>query len=261
MRIYDTITEKSFSVSNNSQDRVLYGFRKKCVAIDRIIDQDRQDHQDHQLYFLTLTLNRLNEDKISGDLNKILCFIRYRFNQANAPFYYVWVLEFQKKRYLKYGVEVPHWHIAILTIQGALPDVQFNADRFPHYKVLKEGSIITARELFKFWGYGQVFCEKAFSSNLYGYLSKYIEKEIYLRGDQEGGTRKRSLRQFGSSNFRYYIYPKWAFDSVVNGSQIYADMLLSKKGSILDIIGLDERGCLIEEVKIRSPYVALHYPF
>ena len=257
MRIYDTITGRVFPVSDNKADRVLYGFRKKCIAIDRI----REVSPGLELYLLTLTLNRLNEDRLSGDLDKFLGFVRHRLARVDAYFKYVWVLEYQKKRYLKTGVLVPHWHIAILTIQGALPDVQFNADRFPHYKVLKEGSIITARELFKFWGYGQVFCEHAWSNNLYGYLSKYIEKEIYLRGDQEGGTRKRSLRQFGSSNFGYYGYPKWAFDSVINGSQIYADMLLLKKGSILDIMGLDKQGCLIERVKIRSPYISLHYPF
>jgi len=34
-----------------------------------------------------------------------------------------------------------------------------------------------------------------------------------------------------------------------------------KKGSILDIMGLDVQGRLIERVKIRSPYIALHYPY
>lgn len=260
MRIYDTITGRVFPVSDDKRSRVLYGFRKKCVAIDRI----REFYPSLELMFLTLTLNRLNEDRLSGDLNKFLSFARYRFNQVNAPFYYVWILEIQKKRYIKYLVKVPHWHISILTIQGALPDVQFikDASRYQHYKILKEGSIITARELFKFWGYGQVFCEKAFSSNLYGYLSKYLEKETLAGvGTERGVPCQGSLRQFGSSNFGYYGYQKWAFDSVINGSQIYADMLLLKKGSVLDIMGLDVQGRLIERVKIRSPYIRIHYPF
>jgi hypothetical protein len=257
VRIYDTITGRYFPVSDDKTDRVLYGFHKKCIAIDRI----REVKQGLQLFFLTLTLNRLNEHRLSGDLGKFLDFANRRFRRADAYFKYVWVLEYQKKRYLKTGVLVPHWHIAILTLQGALPDVQFNADRFPHYKVLKEGSIIRQSELFKFWGYGQVFCEKAFSNNLYGYLSKYFEKETLSSAATARASRKGSLRQFGSSNFGYYVYPKWAFDSVVNGSQIYADMLLLKKGSILDIMGLDKQGCLIERVKIRSPYVASHYPY
>jgi hypothetical protein len=259
MRIYDTITEKVFSISGDKLDRVLYGFRKKCIALDRLRDQDQD--KDLQLYFLTLTLNRLNEHRLNGDLHKFLDFASRRFKRVNAYFKYVWVLEFQKKRYLKTGVLVPHWHIAILTLRGGLPDVQFNANRFPHYKVLKEGSIIHQSELFKFWGYGQVFCERAFSSNLYGYLSKYFEKESLSSAATARASRKGSLRQFGSSNFDYYSYPKWAFDSVVNGSQIYSDMLVSKKGSILDIIGLDSQGCLIERVRIRSPYVVLHYPY
>jgi hypothetical protein len=257
MRFYDTITEKVFSVSGDRSDRVLYGFRKKCIAIDRI----REVKQGLELFFLTLTLNRLNEHRLNGDLHKFLDFASRRFKRSDAYFKYVWVLEYQRKRYLKTGVLVPHWHIAILTLQGALPDVQFNADRFPHYKVLKEGSIITVRELFKFWGYGQVFCEHAWSSNLYGYLSKYFEKETLSSAVTARASRKGSLRQFGSSNFGYYVYPKWAFDSVVNGSQIYADMLLLKKGSILDIMGLDMQGRLIERVKIRSPYIVSHYPY
>jgi hypothetical protein len=257
MRIYDTITGRAFPVSDDKIDRVLYGFRKKCIAIDRI----REVKQDLELFFLTLTLNRLNEYRVSGDLGKFLDFANRRFRRADAYFKYVWVLEHQRKRYLKTGVLVPHWHIAILTIQGALPDVQFNADRFPHYKVLKEGSIIRQSELFKFWGFGQVFCEHAWSSDLYGYLSKYMEKETLAKSTYGSAFRKGSHRQFGSSNFGYYGYPKWAFDSVVNGSQIYADMLLLKKGSILDIMGLDVQGRLIERVKICSPYIALHYPY
>jgi len=257
MRIYDTLTDKVFSVPGDRSDRVLYGFRKKCIAIDRI----REVKQGLELFFLTLTLNRLNEDKLSGDLNKFLNFVRNRLARADAYFKYVWVLEHQNKRYLKTGVLVPHWHIAILTLQGALPDVQFNADRFPHYKVLKEGSLIRQSELFKFWGFGQVFCEHAWSSNLYGYLSKYLEKETLTSAATARASRKGSFRQFGSSNFGYYGYPKWAFDSVINGSQIYADMLLLKKGSILDIMGLDVQGRLIERVKIRSPYIVLHYPY
>jgi hypothetical protein len=242
VKFENAFTGRVFGVKTDKISKSLYKFRVACRAIDRIYS----DVSGLQLYFLTLTLNGSNTNKLNKDLNKFIDFLRKRFDRAGLPFYYVWVVELQKKRYLKYGVKARHWHFVILCSKGALPNVRFDKLHYPHYKVLNEGSLIKQKDLFERWGYGQVFCKYAWSKDVQGYLEKYFKK---------GFKSEISLRRFGSSDFSYYAYPKWAYDSILNGSVVYSDMVLLKKGSTLEIIGLDSQGNQIESVKIRSPWV------
>jgi len=253
-RIYDTIFERAFNIPD---DKGLYRFKKGCNAIDRI----NAYVVGLQLYFLTLTLSSVSADKTNKDLNKFITFLRLRFRRAGLPFWYIWVPEFQFKRYKTYGVWVLHFHFVILCLKGALPNCYYDKVNYPHIKVKTDGSLITARELFKFWSYGIVLCKYAWSKSVYGYLSKYLLKE---RADKIGCTGFPVLtgsRGYGSSQFGYYAYPKWCYDAILNGSVIYAHMVVLKKGSILTIKGYDKGYELIEEVKIKSPYVRLFYPY
>lgn len=253
MKIENALTGRVFDIKTDVTSKSLYKFRTACRSIDRIIaikllDKSDIDCGGLQLYFLTLTLNGSNIDKLNADLNKFIDFLRKRFKRAGLPFYYVWVVELQKKRYLKTGVKARHWHFVILCSKGALPNVYFDKFHYPHYKVLNEGSLIKQKDLFKRWGYGQVFCKYAWSKDVRGYLEKYFNKNF---------DSDISLRRFGSSNFGYYAYPKWAFDSILNASVTYSDVVLLKKGSILDIVGLDSQGCSTESVRIRSPWIKI----
>jgi len=198
-----------------------------------------------QLYFLTLTLSDKSLKVCNKNLNKFIQFLRNRFNRSKLPFYYVWVVELQKKRYLKYGRLARHWHFTILAPVGSLPNVEFRQSKVPHYKIIKDGSIVKNSELIKRWGYGQVFCKYAWSRDVYNYLGKYLEKQ-----DKEALTSRR----FGSSNFKYYAYPNWAYDYCVVASKVYKDFIVDKIGSKLNIIGLDGSGGLVEKVKLNSPY-------
>jgi hypothetical protein len=244
VRLKNTLTGGVFDIKTDAVGKSLYKFRVACRSVNRI----NSIQSGLQLYFLTLTLNGFNFDKLNKDLNKFITFLNTRFHRAGLPFYYVWVVELQKKRYLKTGVKARHWHFVILCSKGALPNVHFDKFHYPHYRVLNEGSLIKQKDLFKRWGYGQVFCKYAWSKDVRGYLEKYFKKDF---------DGEISLRRFGSSNFGYYAYPKWAYDNILNASVVYSDVVLLKKGSVLDIVGLDSQGCSIESVKIRSPFVKI----
>jgi len=243
--LVDIRSGKTFKVYKDDR----YKFRRSCLALDRVA----LEFPDLQLYFLTLTLSDKNLSVCNKNLNRFIDFLRKSFNRSKLPFYYVWVVELQKKRYLKYGKLARHWHFVILAGPASLPDVEFRQNKVPHYKVLKEGSIIKNSELIKRWGYGQVFCKYAWSRDVYGYLGKYLEKQD-KKGGGSGFPFTLASRRFGSSNFGYYAYPKWAYSEYLNASQIYPDVFISKKGSRLDILGLDSQGCLIKSVRVASPY-------
>jgi len=243
--LVDIRSGKTFKV--HKDDR--YKFRRSCLALDRLA----LEFPNLQLFFLTLTLSDKSLKVCNKNLHKFISFLSTRFSRSGVPFYYVWVVELQKKRYYKYGTLARHWHFVILAGPASLPDVEFRQNKVPHYKVLKEGSIIKNSELIKRWGYGQVFCKYAWSNNVYKYLSKYLEKQA-KKGGGSGFPFALASRRFGSSNFGYYAFPKWAYSECLNASQIYPDIFISKKGSCLDILGLDSQGCLIKGVRVASPY-------
>lgn len=253
-RLYDTIFERAFTVPD---DKGLYRFKKGCKSIDRIMIAI----VGLQLYFLTLTLSSVSADKMNKDLHKFIDFMRLRFKRAGLKFWYIWVPEFQFKRYKTYGVWVLHFHFVILCSKGALPDCYYDKVNYPHIKVKTDGSLITAKELFKFWSYGIVLCKYAWSKSVYGYLSKYLLKERAGKIGCSGFPVLAGSRGYGSSQFGEYGWSKWAYDNYLNALLTYPHVVALKKGSILTIKGYDKGYELIEEVRIKSPYVRLFYPY
>lgn len=149
--------------------------------------------------------------------------------REGLPWAYVWAVELQKRRYLKRGVLALHWHFAIACQEGCLPDVEFRPDKRPHYRIKREGELVTVRELWSRWGRGHVFCMRAYSSGVYGYLSKYFAKDYEaLEGYKPEWA---TLRRFGSSQLGHYAYPEWA-NGAVAGSQgvLGADLWRVREG-------------------------------
>jgi len=246
MKILNVLTGHIFNTDSNISD---YKFKRVCKGLERVYSGDKG----LQLYFLTLTLSDKDLKVCNKNLHKFIDFLQKRFNRSKLPFYYVWVVELQWKRYLKYGKLARHWHFVILAPAGSLPDVEFRQHQVPHYKIIRDGSLVKNKDLFIRWGYGQVFCKSAWSKNIYGYLGKYLEKQA-KKGGGSGFPFALASRRFGSSNLKYFSYPKWAYDYCVIASNVYKDFIVNKTGSKLNIIGLDGSGGLIEKVVLRSPY-------
>jgi len=157
-----------------------------------------------RMYFLTLTVR----DPSTMDLlplNRLMNFLRWRFRRANMPFAYLWVLEPQLKRYGKYGVMAPHWHIAIACPEGALPDVEFRENCRRHWRIRADGRVVKQSELLKHWGYGVTYCAYA-KGDAKHYMAKYMMKALLFAG--LWGHR------FGSSVLGWWKVSKWAYECV-----------------------------------------------
>ncbi len=219
MKIKNRVTGDVIDLPDDPGARSLYLFKLACKALDRLAHVF-----DLHLYFLTITLSGNNVDKLNKDLNKFLNFMRARFKRAGLVWFYVWVVELQKKRFYRSGVKALHWHFAIICRNSALPHVLFNQNARRKYLVLEEGTVVTTRELFKAWGYGQVFCKQGWSRGVYDYLSKYFTKDY---DSLEGYNPEWSkLRRFGSSQLGYYKLPLWAYERV---NQLYEERPLLRR--------------------------------
>lgn len=250
MRLFNTISGAKFNIDKDKN--ALYRFYVACRALNRIFDSV----PDVQFYFLTLTLNWLNANVSNEDLHRFIIFMRMRFKRAGLKFWYVWVPEFQYKRYDKYSVWVLHFHIVILCSKGALPNVYYDKVHYPHFNIVNEGSILTSKELFDFWGRGIVFCEFAWST-ADKYLSKYLLKERAHKERVSPGSLLLGSRGYGSSQFGVYGWSKWAYYDYLYALTVYPHTVVLKKGSHLVIKGYDKGFNLIEVVERCSPYVAL----
>jgi hypothetical protein len=189
-----------------------------------------------QVYFLTLTLSDENLSTVNRDLNKFVTFLRTRFKRAGVQFWYTWVVELQKRRYKKSGKAALHWHFAIVCPVGSLPDVCFRQKIKPHYLLKQDGAVVSQADLFARWGKGQVFCMKAYSNKVYGYLSKYFTKE-YEKLEGYNLTWS-SLRRWGSSQLTYYRFPEWGFDEVMKAAESepsILDMWIKKEGARINV--------------------------
>jgi hypothetical protein len=260
MRIFNTLTKAVFGVPDKGS-QFEYRFKRVCLGIDR----KALDKSGLQRYFLTLTYGA-DYDFWSArqDLVRFLDKIRHIIKRADYSYFdYVWVPEFQYKRYKQYGELVLHFHIVILCDRGLLPNCSFRQDRFPHLITVNEGSLFKdGLDLFNLWGHGIVLCKYMWDNKpVYGYMSKYLTKETFVDDGNSPRKSTRARRRFGSSQLGYYAYSKWRYDAILNASMVYSDMVVFKKGSVLTIMGLDKFGSLIEVVKIKSPYIILHYPF
>lgn len=249
MRLLNTLTNQVLIFDEGS--RSSYNFKKKCKALERIKKEYAKGGKMLQLYFLTITLDPKNIAVANKDLHRFITFMYSRFRRAKLPFYYLWVLELQHKRYKKFGVRAKHWHFAFLVPSGSLPDVVY-FKKYPHYRIRKDGFCVSSKDIYKYWGLGQVLCQVAVrQEKVFGYLGKYLGKEI--------DYKQFALRSFGSSMFGYYAYPQWAFKCVeeIKSWGFYLSMKIKKVGGRLRIWGFDMRGDPVPVFEICSPYQLL----
>jgi hypothetical protein len=180
--------------------------------------------------------------------------------------FYLWVVELQKKRYYKSGVKALHWHFAIICPDGVLPNVRFNQKSKRKYEVLEQGTLVTTKELYAGWGYGQVFCMRGWSKGVYAYLSKYFTKDYGSLPDYNPEWSK--LRRFGSSQVSYFRFPKWAYEAVQEKATLdesYLDFVIRKEGARVNFYGYEtykgfggeERTREVRVDSIRSPWALL----
>jgi hypothetical protein len=243
MKLKNQSTGQEIEVDDSKEGKSFYRFRSGCRGIDEIAEAENL-----VIYFLTLTLEDGEVGAGNEVLHKLFCFMRARFKKAGKKFYQTWVVEFQKHRYKKYGVYANHWHIAIAVEDGTLPwcvEIKENGKR-KRFEIMMDGSIIKNNELHKRWGKGIIFCERV-QTSVYGYLSKYLEKE------KPDGV----VRRFGSSQLGYHKYPQWAFDFVKERMKEYPDLEDFKIRKIKGEVGfyLVEENKKLRKVSVmRSPW-------
>ena len=201
LTLKNNVTGKVINFPANRVSRRAYEFKRRCRALEITASGKKL-----ALYFVTFTLRNESASAVTSELSRALEGLHKYFKDAHLPFYYVWVIELGKKRYYKHGVKAMHWHIAVAVPDGSLPDCQFIKKAPPkhHIKVRSQGNVVTTSELFKRWGNGLVFSTKAWSG-VFGYLGKYMSKE--LESYTEYGDH---FRRFGSSQFGILAYPEWA---------------------------------------------------
>ena len=104
--LVDSRSGKTFKVYKGDR----YKFRRSCLALERLYNEIKG----MQFYFLTLTLSDKDLEVCNKNLHKFINLLQMRFRRSKLPFWYVWVVELQWKRYLKYGKLARHWHFIIL---------------------------------------------------------------------------------------------------------------------------------------------------
>jgi hypothetical protein len=199
-------TGKSFEVQLSPPERSKFRFKRACRGLDRIME-----HLGYEAYFLTLTLNAESLEAQNRDLHKLFCFMAQRFRRAGVHWFYAWVVELQKQRYQHFGQKALHWHVCIVARHGALPDCHYDkeARRGHRFVVYRDGDIVTVGDLFDRWGKGNVFCMRAYSSGVHGYMGKYMEKDYSsFRGYRPEWA---NLRRWGASQMGVFAFPEWAY--------------------------------------------------
>ena len=184
------------------------------------------------VYFLSLTLSPENVGCSAGELQRFVKFMLARVERASGEkARYVWVLELQRKRWIRTGVHARHWHLAVAVPDGALPHVRFVKRARQHYQVVEDGSAVPVAALYKGWGQGQVFCERA-TTGVYRYLSKYISKE---EGYREFGPR---VRGYGSSVMGPGAWEPWTSEVIWTWQALgeLADRRVRKVGGRLELV-------------------------
>jgi len=209
------LTGKMISFSNDKSSFIERRLKMGIDAMQRIKLEGGLS-----FYFNTIDLSNENIEVCNKDLNRFHQFLRQRFMRQGLPFQFLWVKEIQMKRYYKYGVKVPHWHEIYLCPSGSFPDCEFRQDIKPHYKVKEDGIIISQKDLHQFWGFGQNFCERAYTDDLWEYLGKYLSK---------GLLDEKLSHLIGMSHFGYYKSSKSVYDKV-------QDFIKSDKYTVIDIV-------------------------
>lgn len=228
--------------------RSMYRFKSKCAGVQRMADELQL-----AIYFVTVTLRDEDYGTVNDAVSKFGNSLRMIFRRAGLPFFYVWAVELQRKRYVKYGREFLHWHFGIAVPAYALPNIGSKGPRGGPRDV-EEGAIVTLARLQDLWGRGFVWCELA-RSDLQGYLSKYFSKDY---GSLAGfNPAWRSLRRFGASQMNYRAWSKWAYETarqVVEQAPAYGGLQLRKCGGGFRAIAVLADGSELEVARYRSPW-------
>ena len=92
--------------------------------------------------FLTITQSDVSVDTGYRWVSSVMDSMRHAFRRCGLKFFYVAALEIQPKRYRRYGVLAPHWHIAIAHDDKlALPHGERLANG--HVRKARDGSVVT----------------------------------------------------------------------------------------------------------------------
>jgi len=207
-------------------------FRYVCRALDALAERFGL-----RVYFLTFTLGD-DVSVQSCELNRILSFLRMRFSRRGLRFWYAWVIELQRKRYLRFGVKALHWHFAVIAPAGSLPHVEFRPKSRLKYHVVSEGSVVSSSDLFRFWGRGQVFCCYALG-RIERYLGKYLGKDDELLASG-AFPEFDGFRRFGCSQMGRERLPIWAKDwlAKLDGEGVPVDdLVIRREGSWVRLYG------------------------
>ncbi len=240
-------TGEQIQIAVTPDGRSKYRFKCAASGLDRLASEKRLS-----VYFLTLTLRDEEIETANEDLNKFLTWMRTRFKRAGLPFYYLWTVELQRQRYVQTGQAYLHWHIAMAVPAYAMPNIVEKSERGRPTKI-EEGGIVSFADLETFWGKGFVWSELAKSKSVYAYLSKYFLKAFARLG--EFNPTWVNLRRFGSSQFGYYAFAKWAFEQVKNFISEGADLWFRKVRGGIRVLGKDRETGELEEVAFfKSPW-------
>lgn len=226
-------------------------FKQACKGLDRLCDE-----WGLWRYFLTLTLDDEHIGDANSQLNGFLNFLRNRFRRDGSPFFYVWVVEAQKKRYRRYGKKALHWHFVIVCPALSFPDIDYRRPEFKRGLYVKEeGRVVANADLVRRWGRGMVFSQVVKSPTVFGYISKYFSKDY---GAVKGWKPEwANLRRWGCSNLSFNRWPAWAYNWVkaqLATRPELEDCYFRKQGSTVHVGAKDERGKFSSITKARSPW-------
>jgi len=177
----------------SSEEQTIWLFRKRIRDFDRLVPG-----LGLFVSFLTITQSDVSVDSGYRWVTSVLGSMRKQFRRRGLSFFYLAALEIQPKRYRRYGVLAPHWHIVIgHSLVDALP----HGERLKngHVKKVRDGSVITWDWLKRNvkQRFGMFFCCDAWSPSVEGYLAKYLAKDELLR--EFKGRLGRRVRVFASS--------------------------------------------------------------
>lgn len=250
MKIRNTQTGELVTFMTEPVERSLYRLRRACVAMARLELESEKIDGGLAVYFLTLTLGNDYVHVESRALNNFFCWMRNKM-----AFEYIWVASVQKSRLAKTGVEVLHWHVAILCKRGALPDSEY-LDKIRHrdMHLKRDGDLIKLQDLMIYWKYGLHWCERG--RYLSGGLTVYLVNELKRNIEIDSSNRRR----FGSSRFGPERLPEWAYEWVKgkfdeSGQEIEAkDLYVKRVPGKVQLCVKDDGGEFKAVFEKRSPW-------
>ena len=197
---------RDFGGLMSSEERSLWLFKKRIKDFDRVSNALELEKS-----FLTITQSDVSLDTGYRWVSGVMNLMQKTFRRRGLDFFYVAALEIQPKRYVKYGVLAPHWHIAIAhSLSDALPHaVRVESNGRQRVKKLRDGSIITWDWLHSNvkQKFGMYFCCDCWSRDVEEYLGKYLAKAELLREFKEKLGRR--VRVFASSRFPVEHQMSW----------------------------------------------------